>query len=448
MPRKTRKALLAYAVETRRGASAYHLLRPSKRLSPSVNHGPSRPKKKLRIDELEALQYAAIEKDYHLAIRIFKTYEVAYFCYYCTKRDRTATGMSTCISCWPCNIFAGSVFEMKDLHLSVSVVQVKQKLDTIQKHIPGFKASDYSIYKFFQRNHFTLRANTLLSQMLPANLEGKIIACLQKIQEEGSIGRFPYTLISNGWDPSTRYLGPNKSIDRLGANSCIIRTTGAEKRYITVVLSLWLNFSTNGYFWVKRKPEAQDTWENSCACSWTHVAPLRAADQLGLPYSNSLLTLDNFCVQTSEKIEKKMNDKSITHCVIPGGFISKLQPLDGFVNKQALQTDIERMLVWNHLWICLWICWQSRKIKNTSNSKYQTGWWRHERWWKKKASWSPNLFRCMELLGWILLFEMMLSWREHLKHYSNSSTVKSKRVKWQWTGWWSLCWHWTWGIKK
>ena len=245
--------------------------------------------------------------------------------------------MSTCISCWPCNIFAGSVFEMKDLHLSVSVVQVKQKLDTIQKHIPGFKASDYSIYKFFQRNHFTLRANTLLSQMLPANLEGKIIACLQKGQEEGSIGRFPYTLISNGWDPSTRYLGPNKSIDRLGANSCIIRTTGAEKRYITVVLSLWLNFSTNGYFWVKVKPEAQDTWENSCACSWTHVAPLRAADQLGLPYSNSLLTLDNFCVQTSEKIEKKMNDKSITHCVIPGGFISKLQPLDGFVNKPCRQ---------------------------------------------------------------------------------------------------------------
>ena len=54
MPRKTRKALLAYAVETCRGASAYHLLQPSKRLSQSVNHGPSRPKKKLQIDELEA----------------------------------------------------------------------------------------------------------------------------------------------------------------------------------------------------------------------------------------------------------------------------------------------------------------------------------------------------------------------------------------------------------
>ena len=87
---------------------------------------------------------------------------------------------------------------MKDLYLSVSVVQVKEKLDTIQKHILGFKASDYSIYKFFQRNHITLRVNTSLSQMLPANLEGKIRACLQKVQKEGNIGRFPYTLTGNG----------------------------------------------------------------------------------------------------------------------------------------------------------------------------------------------------------------------------------------------------------
>ena len=46
------------------------------------------------------------------------------------------------------------------------------------------------------------------------------------------------------------------------------------------------------------------------------------ADQLGLPDSNSLLRLDNFRAQTKEKIEKKMNDNSITHCVIPGGFIT------------------------------------------------------------------------------------------------------------------------------
>ena len=64
------------------------------------------------------------------------------------------------------------------------------------------------------------------------------------------------------------------------------------------------------------------------------MAPLRAADQLGLAESNSLLRLDNFHAQTKEK---KINDNSITHCVIPGGFISKLQPLDGFVNKPCRQ---------------------------------------------------------------------------------------------------------------
>ena len=48
------EVFLAYTVGTHSGASASHLLRPSKRLSPSVNHGPGWLIKKLRIDELEA----------------------------------------------------------------------------------------------------------------------------------------------------------------------------------------------------------------------------------------------------------------------------------------------------------------------------------------------------------------------------------------------------------
>lgn len=44
--------------------------------------------------------------------------------------------------------------EMRDLHLPVSVVQVKEQL--IHPQVPSFKASDGWAYKFFQRNHFTL----------------------------------------------------------------------------------------------------------------------------------------------------------------------------------------------------------------------------------------------------------------------------------------------------
>ena len=75
--------------------------------------------------------------------------------------------------------------------------------------------------------------------MLPDSLEGKIRAYLQKVQKERRIGRFPHALIGN-MDETPAYfnLVPNQSIDRVGAKSCIIWTTGAEKRHITIVLTV------------------------------------------------------------------------------------------------------------------------------------------------------------------------------------------------------------------
>ena len=63
----------------------------------------------------------------------------------------------------------------------------------------------------------------------------------------------------------------------------------------------------------------------------------KTAEQLGLPDSHSLLTLDSFRAHTTEKIEKKMSDNGITHCVIPDGCTSKLQPLDVSVSKPFKQ---------------------------------------------------------------------------------------------------------------
>ena len=132
------------------------------------------------------------------------------------------------------------MLEMRDLHLPVSVVHVQEKArQLIQKHVPGFKASDGWVYKFFRRNRFTLRAKTSLSQMLPEGLEGKIKVYLLNVHKERKSGRFPNALIGN-MDETPAYfdLVPSKSVDRVGAKSCIIRSTGAEKRHITVVLTV------------------------------------------------------------------------------------------------------------------------------------------------------------------------------------------------------------------
>ncbi len=131
---------------------------------------------------------------------------------------------------------------MRDLHFPVSVVQVTEKArQLIQPEVPTFKARDGWVYKFFWCNRFTLRAKRSLSQRLPAGLEGKMKAYLHKVQSERKNGRFPSALIGN-MDETPAYfdLVPGKTV---GVKSCIIRSTGAEKRHITIVLTVTANGS-------------------------------------------------------------------------------------------------------------------------------------------------------------------------------------------------------------
>ena len=58
----------------------------------------------------------------------------------------------------------GWILEMRDLHLPVSIAEVKQKAkEVIGEENPSFKASSGWIQKFFKRNQFTLRAKTSLT---------------------------------------------------------------------------------------------------------------------------------------------------------------------------------------------------------------------------------------------------------------------------------------------
>lgn len=52
------------------------------------------------------------------------------------------------------------------------------------------------------------------------------------------------------------------------------------------------------------------------------------AEKLGLPDNAALLTLDSFRAHTTDDLTKMMKEHGTTHCVIPGGRTSKLQPLD------------------------------------------------------------------------------------------------------------------------
>ena len=76
---------------------------------------------------------------------------------------------------------------------------------------------------------------------------------------------YPMAFIGN-MDKTPVYfdLVPNKVVDRVGVKSCIIRTTGAEKRHITVALTVTANGEMLPPFIIfkgKRQPKLQ-------VCGW------------------------------------------------------------------------------------------------------------------------------------------------------------------------------------
>ena len=132
----------------------------------------------------------------------------------------------------------GWILEMRDVNLPVSIAEVKEKArEVVCKENPHFKASNGWIQKFFKRNHFTLRAKTSLSQYLPKNLEEKLTSFIATMKQHLARKNYPMAFVGN-MDETPMYfdLVPSKVVDRVGAKSCIVKTTGAEKRHIAVTL--------------------------------------------------------------------------------------------------------------------------------------------------------------------------------------------------------------------
>lgn len=73
-------------------------------------------------------------------------------------------------------------------------------------------------------------------------VQEKMTAFLVEVQQTHHSGRYPAALIGN-MDEILVYfdLIPNRTIDTVGAKSCLVRSTGSEKRHITVVLTIAAN---------------------------------------------------------------------------------------------------------------------------------------------------------------------------------------------------------------
>lgn len=131
------------------------------------------------------------------------------------------------------------VLEQRDLHLAISVRNIiDQAVLTIGPICPSFQGCRGWVQKFMRRNNLTIRAKTSIAQKLPIALEEKMANFFQSVQSARKQTKYPDSLIVN-MDETPMYfdMASPKTVSQRGTKTISIRSTGAEKRRLTVVLA-------------------------------------------------------------------------------------------------------------------------------------------------------------------------------------------------------------------
>lgn len=131
------------------------------------------------------------------------------------------------------------VLEQRDVHLAVTIQHIiDQAILTIQPSTPSFQGTRGWVQKFMRRNNLSLRAKTSIAQKLPAALEEKMATFLRSVQEARKQSKYPDNMIVN-MDETPMYfdMTTNKTVNLKGAKTVSVRSTGADKRRLTVVLA-------------------------------------------------------------------------------------------------------------------------------------------------------------------------------------------------------------------
>ena len=131
------------------------------------------------------------------------------------------------------------LLELRDLHVPVCILTLQEKAKrVVRPHNPTFNPNRGWVEKFFARHRLSLLSRTSVSQKLPKQLEGSITKFYEDAGRYMRIGKYRHLLVANMDDtPAFFDMIPAKSICKTGSRECIVRTSGSEKKHVTVVLS-------------------------------------------------------------------------------------------------------------------------------------------------------------------------------------------------------------------
>ena len=247
------------------------------------------------------------------------------------------------------------ILTLRENHVAVSPMSIKEKAKELITPIsPSYVASNPWLRGFMRRHNWSLRARTSLSQKHPAQLEQKFTNFFIEVEKAKTLGRYPLALIGN-MDETPMYfdLVPSRTIERMGEKEVLVRTTGADKRHLTVVLTVTADgkmpppmiiFEGKRSIAQQVNPppgivmEVQEKgWMNQ---ELVHVYIERiwrpfmeeVAEDMEMR-KGSLLILDSFSAHKTPKIQETFQQADTNCVIVPSGCTPKVQPLDVSVNK-------------------------------------------------------------------------------------------------------------------
>ena len=128
---------------------------------------------------------------------------------------------------------------IRGLQFPVSVLSSQEKAKKlVQPRNSSFSASRGWVTKFFARHKLALCARTSISQKLPRQLEGVLTKFYKDDAKFMRIGKYPLSLVGHKDEaPAFFDMVPSKWIVKKGNKECVSRSSGSEKKHLTVVLS-------------------------------------------------------------------------------------------------------------------------------------------------------------------------------------------------------------------
>ena len=239
------------------------------------------------------------------------------------------------------------IIEKREHQLPVSRDSVRQYILTLTKeNYPDFKASSGWLTRFMDRNDFSVRRHTSLSQKLPADLEVRLAAFYKHLKELRTNKELDEDALILNMDevPVVFDTVPSKIPSKRGEKDISMKTTGGEKKRYTAVLAVSASgefLPTMTIFKGKRDPKDVQIPQGWVVCSndkaWMREdIMIRWIKEILCPYTQrrpALLVMDSFSAHVTTKVQAELERINAFPAIIPGGCTSKAQPLDVVINK-------------------------------------------------------------------------------------------------------------------